>query len=482
MTKTQPVKKYFTINLHHTFDMNRIASIDILRGLAICGMILCANIGWNSDLPAWMFHAQVPPPDYIFRPDIPGITWVDLVFPFFLFSMGAAFPFALEKRIASGQPMHRIILGLVKRWAILAAFSIVLGNGYAARDAEANRFVIYLFQILAWMAMFLSLTRFSFRKAGLSGLLNLSGVILIGALAVFQEYVLGVPLSKSHSDIIIMILAYVALFGGLIWLVSRNSPSLRWLILIAISAVKALTAYAPQIFGFMPETGNTWIGWIFDWAFLQYLVIALAGSIAGDMILSAKKKAAANTATGSGTAGLWMAILALFTVVFQLWGLFTRHVAADMAVTVVSATVFILMTFRKRELWSDITAVGYLLLITGIIFDPIDGGITKDHCNLSYLFTTSGMAAMTTGFLICLESRHGIKSAILSECGQNPMIAYTVTNFLTAPILSAAGILQLIDSRAAGSPFMGIVRGVVITGIMMAVTIFFTRKKIFWRS
>lgn len=29
-----------------------------------------------------MSHAQTPPPDHIFNPEIPGITWVDLVFPF----------------------------------------------------------------------------------------------------------------------------------------------------------------------------------------------------------------------------------------------------------------------------------------------------------------------------------------------------------------------------------------------------------------
>ena len=41
---------------------NRIASIDLIRGIAIVGMVLCANIGFNSGLPAWMFHAQTPPP------------------------------------------------------------------------------------------------------------------------------------------------------------------------------------------------------------------------------------------------------------------------------------------------------------------------------------------------------------------------------------------------------------------------------------
>ena len=42
-------------------------------------------------------------------------------------------------------------------------------------------------------------------------------------------------------------------------------------------------------------------------------------------------------------------------------------------------------------------------MLAGIIFDPLDGGITKDYCNLSYLFTTGGMAALVTAFLLMLE-------------------------------------------------------------------------------
>lgn len=56
-----------------TTKTKRIATIDMLRGIAIVGMILCANIGFNSDLPAWMFHAQTPPPTYAFNPDVPGM-------------------------------------------------------------------------------------------------------------------------------------------------------------------------------------------------------------------------------------------------------------------------------------------------------------------------------------------------------------------------------------------------------------------------
>ena len=455
----------------------RIAAIDILRGIAIFGMILSGQIGWESGLPAWMFHAQLPPPDHIFRPDVPGITWVDLVFPFFLFSMGAAFPFALNKRIQSGQPAYMTVLGLVKRWAILAAFSIVLGNSYASGSSEAGRYAVYAFKVALWGALFLSLTRFGFAKKRHSVIANISGVVLIAALAVIQQEILGVPLSKDRSDIIIMVLAYVALFGGLIWMLTRKSILCRWLIFIAIGIIKGLTAYTPKIFSFMPDIAG--IGWIFSWAFLQYLMIAVAGSIIGDMILARRNE---NTGSTAGKADTWLALLAISTVAFQLWGLFTRHVTADFIVSAASAALFIFLTYRKKALWSDITAIGYLLLLAGIVFDPVDGGITKDHCNLSYLLTTSGMAAMTTGFLIHLEKRYGMKARLLSECGQNPMIAYTVTNFITAPVLYAVGLLGLIDSLAYGSPFMGLVRGLLLTGIMMALTVFFTRKKIFWRS
>ena len=72
--------------------IKRNESLDALRGFAILTMILSGSIAYGDVLPAWMFHAQVPPPDHKFIPAIPGITWVDRVFPFFLFSMGAAIP------------------------------------------------------------------------------------------------------------------------------------------------------------------------------------------------------------------------------------------------------------------------------------------------------------------------------------------------------------------------------------------------------
>ena len=130
----------------------RIASIDILRAIAIIGMIFCANIGFGSGLPAWMFHAQCPPPTYAFDPSVAGITWVDLVFPFFLFSMGAAFPLAMRKRIEGGATIGAITLQLARRWAALVLFALVIGNSsYNIHSSARPEWQVLHFQITVWI-------------------------------------------------------------------------------------------------------------------------------------------------------------------------------------------------------------------------------------------------------------------------------------------------------------------------------------------
>lgn len=93
----------------------RALAVDLLRGLAIVGMVLSGYISRNPDLPAWLFHAQLPPPSFAFDPSVPGITWVDLVFPFFLFSMGAAFPFSIGRRLDRGAAAVQVAWTILRR-------------------------------------------------------------------------------------------------------------------------------------------------------------------------------------------------------------------------------------------------------------------------------------------------------------------------------------------------------------------------------
>ena len=453
----------------------RIAAIDILRGIAIFGMVLCANIGFSSDLPSWMFHCQTPPPDYAFNPDVPGITWVDLVFPFFLFTMGAAFPLAMRKRLENGVSKWEVAGSLFKRWLTLTIFALLLGNAYSTWQSTRPAFQEGLFDVALWGVMFMSLVRLDKKSWGKH--VNNAGLFLLVVMAYIRIDYFQVPLNRWTSDIIIMILANIAIFGGLIWMFTKDNLRLRWLVLLFIATIKALSSYAPETLAWAPKFSA--ISWFFSWDFLQYLVIALAGSVVGDMLLDHTKSGVKLTMDKMHIGAGFVAICA---TVLQLWGLFTRNVLADFIISAVLGAAFFAMTFKRRNVMTNIGYLGFILMLVGIAFDPVDGGITKDHCNLSYLFTTSGMAALTAAFLLMMEFKWNIKGRGLSGCGQNPMLAYTVTNFLIGPILTLVGFGAWINNISVGSPFWGTVRGFVYTLLMVAVTCFFTNKKFFWRS
>ena len=104
---------------------NRACALDALRGLAILAMLLSGQLPFGENaLPSWMYHAQVPPPAHEWNGKLPGITWVDLVFPFFLFSMGAAFPLALSQRLEQGWPKWRLGLLVLERGFLLGFFAL----------------------------------------------------------------------------------------------------------------------------------------------------------------------------------------------------------------------------------------------------------------------------------------------------------------------------------------------------------------------
>src|ERR1700743_2880898 len=104
-----------------TIIPSRFFALDALRGLAILAMLLSGQLPFGAnDLPSWMYHAQEPPPAHEWIGTLSGIAWVDLVFPFFLFSMGAAFPFALSRRMSDGRSVWRAALFILERGFLLA--------------------------------------------------------------------------------------------------------------------------------------------------------------------------------------------------------------------------------------------------------------------------------------------------------------------------------------------------------------------------
>ena len=72
----------------------RILSIDIFRGLTILTMVFVNDLASVANIPQWMKHMPA---------DADAMTFVDVVFPAFLFIVGMSIPFAVKNRISKGQ-------------------------------------------------------------------------------------------------------------------------------------------------------------------------------------------------------------------------------------------------------------------------------------------------------------------------------------------------------------------------------------------
>jgi predicted acyltransferase len=90
-------------------SVKRVLSVDIFRGLNILLMIFVNNLAEVRGLPWWTYH----------RGDVNGMTYVDMVFPGFLFLMGISIPLAMDARVARGQ-------GKAEIWAHVATRSLSL--------------------------------------------------------------------------------------------------------------------------------------------------------------------------------------------------------------------------------------------------------------------------------------------------------------------------------------------------------------------
>lgn len=91
---------------------NRIIALDALRGFTIAGMVLVNDPGSWSHVYGPLLHAEWS-----------GITPTDLVFPFFLFMVGASITLAFTKRLDGGMQKG----GMYKKIWIRAAKIMLLG-------------------------------------------------------------------------------------------------------------------------------------------------------------------------------------------------------------------------------------------------------------------------------------------------------------------------------------------------------------------
>lgn len=156
----------------------RVVSIDIFRGLTMAVMIFVNELDGVRGLPWWTHHAPG---------NVDVMTYVDMVFPFFLFIVGMSMPLSVAQRLKRNSSVLALWVHVIVRVLGLLALGLILANAEKADPARMGiRGSTWALLGLMSVALYLNVYVKSERYPGYSRILRLLG--LAGVIALYAIF------------------------------------------------------------------------------------------------------------------------------------------------------------------------------------------------------------------------------------------------------------------------------------------------------
>jgi heparan-alpha-glucosaminide N-acetyltransferase len=153
---------------------SRVVSIDIFRGLTMAVMIFVNELDSVRGLPWWTHHAPG---------NVDVMTYVDMVFPFFLFIVGMSLPLSIAQRLKRNSSVLALWVHVVVRVLGLIVLGLILAN---AEKADRARIAISggtwallgLISVALYLNVYVKSERFP-SYSRILRLLGLAGVVIL---------------------------------------------------------------------------------------------------------------------------------------------------------------------------------------------------------------------------------------------------------------------------------------------------------------
>jgi predicted acyltransferase len=213
----------------------RLASIDIFRGLTMVVMIFVNELAGVRGLPWWTYHMPA---------HIDAMTYVDMVYPFFLFAIGLSIPLAVKARLKKTGSIPALWLHVIIRSVSLIVLGLILANAEKG-DPTRIGFSTNLWAILALFgaALYLSVYTGSGPSRIVHQGLRILGLIVVVAMyAVFRRTLQDGSvgwIDGSYPEILGLI-GYTFLAVSILYIPTRRGLWAPFAWLIALVAFNAL--------------------------------------------------------------------------------------------------------------------------------------------------------------------------------------------------------------------------------------------------
>lgn len=466
--------------------MKRYLSLDLLRGISIFGMVFSAIVPYGV-LPAWMYHIQDPPPLHVLDTSISGISWVDLVFPIFIFCMGAAIPFSGRRRLEKGSTTY--IKEIFERFLMLWLFSYLYvflnfsqTEGWSAQLATVAGFLV-LFPL--YIVFGNSGPEWLNSLVPYKKLFRLGGMILLIAIITFGHFQFGEEIALSRRGIIIFLLAFIYLFGSLIWYATRNSHKWRAIafgMVLLFSAV-TMTVHLQGKISAVPE-----LKWFLNLEYFYFLLILIPGTYIGDLLQKRISAPEGYNPLRNGRQTHLIFSLIFGLIMWLLVALYNDYLLLNFFVSAIMAFIIGLLIKRHLPVYTKETFLAIVLLFAGLISLLIEGSITKVPCTVSYCFVTASISIFLLMFMDYVtnytgKSIIGFFTRIFSGAGSNPLMSYITFGSFLMPMFKLTGLIVIYQAAyPVGYPWIGVARAFLAVLLTMALVAFMSERKIFWRA
>jgi predicted acyltransferase len=389
----------------------RIASIDIFRGLTMTLMIFVNELAAIKGLPWWNYHAPAR---------IDAMTYVDMVFPAFLFILGMTIPIALEHRLRKNPSMPQLWLHVILRSVALLVLGLFLANAELGNralmgiDPNVWTIVALIGAILYWNVYPRSVKhRTLFRTLRFSGL-----ALMLGMLAIFRRIDPSghtAWIDFSYPEILGLLgMTYFAV--SLLYIATRrwSWAPLLWFFALSILCVASTAKWIPFP-GKLP---------IYVWPF------------------------------GNGA----MASIAMAGVVTS--GIFVGNLSSK------------LPSFRQKTIAA--ATFGVVTLLCARLLTPL--GISKIRATPTWCFYSIGCSVLvfTLLYWVCDVRKRDTWAVFTRPAGENTLLTYLLPD-LYFFVVSAIGFTFFTTHFNVGLP--GVIWCVIFTALILTFSALLTRWK-----
>jgi len=230
----------------------RVVSIDIFRGIAMAVMIFVNDLASVRGLSRWTYHMPAT---------VDAMTYVDMVFPAFLFIVGMSLPIAVRQRLRRNPSVSRLWLHITLRSLALLALGLILAN-VSHCDSSRMHLSPYLWALLGLGGAILLWNDYKGVSRSLELILRSTGAALLAVVfAIFRRSVPGGEawLQFSYPEILGLIgLTYFAVC--LLYIPTRRwrlAPLVWLIVLIAYnSACRAQWIHVEHVPFYVWPFGN----------------------------------------------------------------------------------------------------------------------------------------------------------------------------------------------------------------------------------